>query len=399
MAGLGDRSHHWFPRRGTAQTLPRHHAVPHKLRKRARSKNRVIQVYSWPPQMAPQSSRASRSTLSLPPKPTPAPPTSRTRPRKSLSQTFNTNPNAYPRTDPVRALNVLLKLLTSLPSRIGGCQYKLTQPEQALSLHLIGILDPFVYHGVRALVPNPVSTGAPRALSFGLVDQPTEIIDAILFHVESRKDLLNIGLGCKRLYDVVFPRHIEYRVIRCKVSSISVWNHLVHHRSLARNVRRLEILDERTSRNGNPVCVPRGILQGDTDLESTDDELSMHAKQERFLAAALVRMTGLKEFKWSCNHSPISIAHIWPTLMMRAVNLNAMDICDNLVFAPVKQQEEEYSSSSESEAEDSRAGSGRRLMTNLPASVGCLLSSVSAYINHYITVTWDEQSDFPFDSS
>ncbi|KIM35840.1 hypothetical protein M413DRAFT_32197 [Hebeloma cylindrosporum] len=328
--------------------------------------------------MAPHS---SRSTV-LPTKPSPL----RTRQRKPVSQTINTNVSVYPRTEPIKALNVLLKLLTSLPSRIGGCQYKLTQPEHALSLHLIGILDPFVYHGVRALVPNPVSAGAPHAPSFGLVDQPTEIIDAILFHVDSRKDLfiskltiyfgkklivkllmLNIGLGCKRLYDVVFPRHFEYRVIRCKVSSISVWNHLVHHRSLARNVRRLEILDERaSSRNGSPVCIPRGILQGDTDLESTDDELSMHAKQERFLAAALVRMTGLKEFKWSCNHSPISIAHIWPTLMMRAVNLNSMEICDNLVFAPVKQQDEgESDGESDSEAEDANE---KRLMTSIPAS-------------------------------
>ena len=328
--------------------------------------------------MAPQSTRST-----LPPKPGPLPVTSRPRTRKPLSQTINTNVSSYPRTDPIKALNVLLKLLTSLPSRIGGCQYKLTQPEHALSLHLISILDPFVYHGVRALVPNPVSS-APRAPSFGLVDQPTEIIDAILFHVDSRKDLLNIGLGCKRLYDVVFPRHFEYRVIRCKVSSISVWNHLVHHRSLARNVRKLEILDERaSSRNGNAVCVPRGILQGDTDLESTDDELSMHAKQERFLAAALLRMTGLKEFKWSCNHSPISIAHIWPTLMMRAVNLNSMEICDNLVFGPVAQQDEEDSSSSGAESEsesddDGRVVSKRGLMTSMPASgVGSLSSSES----------------------
>jgi hypothetical protein len=126
----------------------------------------------------------------------------------------------------------------------------------------------------------------------------------------------------------------------------------------------------------------------------------MHAKQERFLAAALVRMTGLKEFKWSCNHSPISIAQIWPTLMMRAVNLNAMEICDNLVFAPVKQQDEEDSSASESEAEDGRAGNERGLMTSMPASaVSCLLSSVSTYIDHHIAVTWDEHRRFPFDTS
>jgi len=365
---------------GLDHSKRRHHV---DMRNRARDGNRVItcKAYSYPPRMPPSSSRFT-------PPPKTRPPTSlasRARPRKPqtsiLSQTINTSVSAHPRTDPVGALNVLLKLFTSLPSRIGGCQYKLTQAEHALSLYLISILDPFVYHGARALVPKPVSS-APRTSPFGLVDQPTEIIDAILFHVDSRKDLLNIGLGCKRLYDIVFPRHYDYRVIRCKVSSISVWNHLVHHRSLARNVRKLEILDERaSSRQRNPVCVPRGILQGDTDLESTDDELSMHAKQERFLAAALVRMTGLKEFKWSCNHSPISIAHIWPTLMMRAVNLNSMDICDNLIFSPkaVQDDDEDSGTESESEGEAGRTMNGRCLMASVPTStVGYFSPSASA---------------------
>jgi hypothetical protein len=105
----------------------------------------------------------------------------------------------------------------------------------------------------------------------------------------------------------------------------------------------------------------------------------MHAKQERFLAAALVRMTGLKEFKWSCNHSPISIAHIWPTLMMRAVNLNLMDICDNLIFAPkvVEVDDEDTGASgteSESEAGTGRAMNEKGLMSRVPASIVSYLS-------------------------
>ena len=308
---------------------------------------------------------------------------SASRPRKTLdpkSQTtsINTNLSAHPRTNPTNALSVLLKLLTSLPSRIGGCQYKLTPAEHALSLHLISVIDPFVYHGLRALAPPQNQTSTSYFVS--LVNQPTEILDAIIFHIDSRRDLLNVALGCKRLHDIVFPRHFEYRVIRCKVSSISVWNHLILHRSLARNVRRLEILDERSSvtTNGNfnkgrGIAIPKNILlQRDTDLESTDDELSMHVKQEKYLAAALIRMTGLKEFQWSCNHSPISIAHVWPTLMMRAVNLQIMDISDNLVFAPkveggVDQQDGE--SESESEGESNEEGRNSSLSQGILAHV------------------------------
>ena len=161
-------------------------------------------------------------------------------------------------------------------------------------------------------------------------------------HVDTKRDLLHVGLCCKQLHSIVFPRHFEYRLIRCKVSSISIWNHLVIHKSLARNVRRLEILDERcpsSSSNGgrndanNGMVIPKGVLEGDTDLESTDDELGMHNKQERYFVAALMRMAGLKEFKWACNHSPISVQHIWPVLMTRCVALQTVEICDNLIFA------------------------------------------------------------------
>lgn len=149
-----------------------------------------------------------------------------------------------------------------------------------------------------------------------------------MFHLDSKRDLLALGLSCHRMHSVIFPRHYEYRHIRCKVSSISVWNHLVVQRSLARNVRKLEILDERST---EIEMIPRGILTSDTDLESTDDELGMHTKQERFLVSALHRMTALHSFMWSCNHSPISIDIVWPTLL-KCQSLQNVEINDNLVF-------------------------------------------------------------------
>ncbi|KAJ3974337.1 hypothetical protein EV361DRAFT_895217 [Lentinula raphanica] len=254
--------------------------------------------------------------------------------------TIDTNLNSYDRTDPFQAFNVLLKLFSSLSSRIGGCQYRLTPQEHKLSLHLLHIVEPFVG-----------STPSKRTL---ITRQPTEILDVIVFHVASRADLLSLALTCSRMHDVVIPRHFDYRVVKCRVSSISVWNHLSVHRSLAMNVRRLEVLDERVvsvscSDNANAnlgtsnratEMVPGGISSTETDLEDTDDELGMHEKHERYLLNALVKMTHLESFVWSCNHSPISIDVLWPVLL-RCHTLEEVQINDNMVFSPAVVEEAE----------------------------------------------------------
>ncbi|RDB18635.1 hypothetical protein Hypma_014654 [Hypsizygus marmoreus] len=249
--------------------------------------------------------------------------TAKSRVRKTV-QALDTNPSSYDRTDPFFAFNTLIKLLGSLPSRIGGCQYKLTPDEHKLSMHLLTIVEPFV-----GLAPSRRT----------ITRQPTEVLDAIIFHVDSKHDLLSLALSCHRMHDVVCPRHYDYRVIRCRVSSISVWNHLIVNRALARNVRRLEIIDER---NTEPEIVPPGILQSETDLESTDDELGLHDKQERYLVSALTKMTALSSFAWSCNHSPISVDNVWPTLL-KCHTLQEVEINDNLVFCAPAEMEERKS--------------------------------------------------------
>ncbi|KAJ7125374.1 hypothetical protein C8R44DRAFT_703623 [Mycena epipterygia] len=244
------------------------------------------------------------------------------------AQTVDTNLGSYDRTDPFMAFNVLLKILGSLPSRIGGCQFKLTPEEHKLSLHLLNIVEPFV-----GLAPSRRT----------ITRQPTEILDSIAYHVDSKRDLLSLALSCQRMHDVVFPRHFQYRHIRCKVSSLSVWNHLMVHRSLARNVRRLEILDERAA--STELLIPSDILNSDTDMESTDDELGMHQKQERFLVGALGKMSSLASFTWACNHSPISIDNVWPTLL-KCHSLQEVNINDNLAFSSGEDLDDSESSSS-----------------------------------------------------
>ncbi len=239
-----------------------------------------------------------------------------TRPRKPLSFSANTNISSYDRTDPFTALNTLLKLFSSLSSRIGTCHLKLTPSEHKLSLHLLSIVEPFV-----GLAPCRRS----------ITRQPTEILDAVAFHIDAPSDLLSLSLSCKRLHDIVIPRHLSYRVIRCKPSSISVWNHLATHRSLAQNVRYLTVIDERCG--ASELKLPYGVMgTSDTDLESTDDELGLHAKHEKYMVSALARLSTLNTFTWTCVHSPVAIDQIWGVLQ-RCKTLREVQISDNLLFA------------------------------------------------------------------
>ncbi|KAF9490984.1 hypothetical protein BDN71DRAFT_1453680 [Pleurotus eryngii] len=239
-----------------------------------------------------------------------------TRLRKPPCFSANTTISSYDRTDPFTALNTLLKLFSSLSSRIGTCHLKLTPSEQKLSLHLLSIVEPFV-----GLAPCRRS----------ITRQPTEILDAIAFHIDAPSDLLSLALSCKRLHDIVNPRHLSYRVVRCKPSSVSVWNHLATHRSLAQNVRYLIVIDERCS--AGELKLPDGVLgTSDTDLESTDDGLGLHAKHERYMVSALARLSALNAFTWTCNHSPVAIDQIW-RMLQRCKTLKEVQISDNLLFA------------------------------------------------------------------
>lgn len=73
-----------------------------------------------------------RSTLSA---------ASRTRVRRAFNA-VDTNIASYDRKDPFAAFNALRKLIAVLPSRIGGCQFRLTPEEQKLSMHLLTIVEP-----------------------------------------------------------------------------------------------------------------------------------------------------------------------------------------------------------------------------------------------------------------
>ena len=306
-------------------------------------------------------------TPSRPPRSRPRPPTKSTpdagRKAKSVPShphpvhcPVDTDCKAYARTDPFAALNALRTLIGALPARPGGCALRLRPEEHKLALHLLSLLEPFV-----GLSPCPRRAALARL--------PTEVLDHVAFFIDARRDLLALGLACKRLHDVVVPRHAEYRVVRARPSALRVWHHLVVHRALARNVRRLEILDERAGREEE--AIPRDIAQGkvgDTDLESSGDELGLHAKQERYVVAALGRMTALQSVRWACSHSLVSFPKVWGALE-RCGSLREIEVEDNSVFQSALAEDGSEGSEAEDALDAARAKKGedrkRRLVVRL----------------------------------
>ena len=279
--------------------------------------------------------------------------------RQHTHPQLDTNSSSYPRTDPFGALNALRSLLSLLPSRLGSCHLKLAPAEHTLALHLLAVVEPFV--GL-----------APCESRRVLVRQPTEVLDAIAFHVESARDLRALALTCRRLHAVVVPRHAEYRVVRAKASQLALWHHLAVHRALARNVRRLEILDERAP--AGDVVVPPGIAATDTDMESTDDELGMHAKQERFLVSALRQMSALTAFRWSCSHSLVAFERVWPVLVRCAPGLREVEVNDNLMFQALEVAEEETTGQSRKQRQVVVCARSRRTCDILFKGSSCVTS-------------------------
>lgn len=139
----------------------------------------------------------------------------------------------------------------------------------------------------------------------------------------------------------MFPRHYEYRTIRCKLSSLSVWHHLSVQRSLALNVRNLEVLDERGS---IPLLIPSGVVKSDTELESSDDELHLHDKHAKLFMSAMARMTALDKFIWS-GCSPIPLDDVWTSLLKLSC-LKSVEFRDNQLFSQGIDHDNEESSPS-----------------------------------------------------
>jgi hypothetical protein len=180
-------------------------------------------------------------------------------------------------------------------------------------------------------------------------DLPVEILEQIASEIESPLDLCSFGAS-RKLRSIVFPNHAQLRIIRCPLLS-SIWEKLSIHRSLAANVRVLEI--QRATINWNHDFVDLPVVPAMFDEPGRPQAINEvnHAKRpsrleaDRVLVSALRHMTGLVSFQWS--HTPSLINpdledDVWTTLINYCPNLREVDVLDDVGLGPGLGYEDAY---------------------------------------------------------
>jgi hypothetical protein len=137
-----------------------------------------------------------------------------------------------------------------------------------------------------------------------ILELPFETLEEIIGYLDKPADLFNLASASKLLASVIIPRHLQYRIISCRLDTHSVWKQLSDDRSLAQNVRKLEIQRDQWGyayRQPDRLRVP-------VDLEPTyvpvlgrdfsEDGLEKERCLELELISALKNMSNLTHFKW-----------------------------------------------------------------------------------------------------
>ena len=127
-----------------------------------------------------------------------------------------------------------------------------------------------------------------------------ETIDAIMGFLDERIDVVAFGLTCKFVATVAYPRHSQFRVIRCIPEDFeSLWERFAADVSLAQNVRSLALLHAAT-----PPHIIRDICRVPTVPAL---KRISHAKPgdrahiSHLVIWAVAKMTNLLSFRWACD--------------------------------------------------------------------------------------------------
>ncbi|KAJ6608638.1 hypothetical protein B0H10DRAFT_521952 [Mycena sp. CBHHK59/15] len=174
-----------------------------------------------------------------------------------------------------------------------------------------------------------------NALStFPFTDLPFDIIDPILSHVDSRRDLVSFATVSRACKELVIPRHTEYRILRLGVTvHQNVWAHLAQRSDLAWNIREVEIgrsLPDLSpphfsaTATAKPERYPVSLIEPPTDLEA--DILDIVASN---ICQALRNMHSMRSFTWFEACDPTGALHGVPWYY-RSV-LQALRESDSLV--------------------------------------------------------------------
>jgi hypothetical protein len=184
-----------------------------------------------------------------------------------------------------------------------------------------------------------------------ITDLPVETLDHIAAAFDSPTDLANLGAVCTQLRLLVEPYHTQFRVIRAPLIS-PLWEKLATNRSLAQNVRILEVQSAEIHGDREGATIDEPVIPiMFTDLEvplapevdngDEDDVGTLRAHYlaknatdldaERVLVAALRGMSGLTSFRWSRTPPLVNADQeddIWITIAKCCPSLNTIDVID-----------------------------------------------------------------------
>ncbi|KIJ29178.1 hypothetical protein M422DRAFT_101186, partial [Sphaerobolus stellatus SS14] len=62
---------------------------------------------------------------------------------------------------------------------------------------------------------------------------PFDILDRIAFAIESLEDLLALALTSRQFHTILSPKHLQYRILRCRLNRTEIWNVLTKRPGIA----------------------------------------------------------------------------------------------------------------------------------------------------------------------
>jgi hypothetical protein len=91
--------------------------------------------------------------------------------------------------------------------------------------------------------------------ALGIADLPVETLERIAAWIDSPTDLLSLTMVTRTFKNIIIPNHLHYRHIRYTTDGCpELWKSLSSNKSLAQNVRKLEILgDDRHDMRPKPA--------------------------------------------------------------------------------------------------------------------------------------------------
>ncbi|KAH8826994.1 hypothetical protein DL96DRAFT_1605114 [Flagelloscypha sp. PMI_526] len=146
----------------------------------------------------------------------------------------------------------------------------------------------------RELVFRPSFVHAQSTNHPILCKLPKELQDEIVSALELHRDLVSLALSCQALYNLVVPRHSEYRILRVRHAVPAVWAHLARRKDLARNIRLVSIC--KRSDYTSTDHWPSKLIDKEKDEKP---EFFEEGERVKNICQALENMVNLTHFDWS----------------------------------------------------------------------------------------------------